>query len=30
MICQRFPQLSVDERYYAAGVFWRAAVILAA
>jgi hypothetical protein len=29
MICQRLPQLSVDERYYAAGIFWRAAVVLA-
>ena len=29
MVCQRFPELAVDERYDAAGVFWCAAVILA-
>ena len=29
MVCQCFPELAVDERYDAAGVFWRAAVILA-
>jgi hypothetical protein len=29
MVCQCFPELAVDERYDAAGVFWCAAVILA-
>jgi hypothetical protein len=29
MVCQRFPELAVDERYDAAGVLWCAAVILA-
>jgi flagellar biosynthesis protein FliQ len=29
MVCQRFPELAVDERYDAAGVFWCAAMILA-
>lgn len=29
MVCKRFPELAVDERYDAAGVFWCAAVILA-
>jgi len=29
MVCQCFPELTVDERYDAAGVFWCATVILA-
>lgn len=29
MVCQCFPELAVDERYDAAGVFWCATVILA-
>lgn len=29
VICQSLPQLSIDQRYYAAGIFWCAAVVLA-
>ena len=29
MVCKCFPELAVDERYDAAGVFWCATVILA-